>query len=59
MATNTSGYKGVSRHVNGLWRARIVINGKEYTTYHKTRAEASKAYKEMSRKLHGEFSNFK
>lgn len=44
---NTSGYKGVSRHINGKWRARLTAHGHEHCSYHDTRAEASKAYKAM------------
>lgn len=47
-AHNKSGYRGVSKHkATGMWRGRLNVNNHEYAKYCKTRAEASKAYKEM------------
>lgn len=42
---NRSGYKGVRRHIKGLWQARIMRNGKEISLgYFKTVEEAAAAY---------------
>lgn len=41
---NTSGYKGVSTHSSGLWRARARVDGKETTLgYFKDKVAAAAA----------------
>lgn len=54
---NTSGFKGVNKHArSGLWRSRVNINGREITTYHKTKEEAY-AHRRLSSAEHfGEFA---
>lgn len=56
--TNTSGFKGVSYvKESGKWQARIRFAGaRENLGYFATREEASAAYVEASKRLHGEFS---
>ena len=45
MKTNTSGYRGVSRHVSGKWQAEIKTNGvRTYLGLFSTAEEAAKAY---------------
>lgn len=54
--TNFSGksiYKGVGKHANGRWRARI--NG-DVIGYFDTETDAALAYNEVALKLHGEFA---
>jgi AP2 domain len=56
-SNNKSGYKGVNLHKpSGLWRACIVKDGKDYTTYHHDKVEAALSYNAMAIKLHGEFA---
>lgn len=55
---NTSGAKGVSRNVNGKWRARIWNNRKEiHLGTFETAAEAMAAYDKAAIALHGEFAS--
>jgi len=50
-------YKGVSFHPqSGLWRARISIDGKEKTTYHKTAEQAAAAYDKVAITAFGDFA---
>ena len=57
-SNNTSGFKGVNLHAySGLWRARTVVNGREITTYHKTKEEAYAARRLSSAEHFGEFAN--
>ena len=45
MKTNTSGYRGVSRHTSGKWQAEIKTNGvRTYLGLFSTAEEAAKAY---------------
>lgn len=55
---SNSGIKGVNFHnTTGKWRARIMLNRKEYSLgYFKTKEEAVNAYNQESIKLHGEYS---
>jgi hypothetical protein len=57
---NTSGFKGVSFHrASKKWRAQIVAAGTFYSLgLHKTREQASNAYKEAAKKLHTDFASF-
>jgi len=56
-SNNTSGYKGVSQHVSGLWKAYIKLNGKQHTEgYHKTKEGAARAYNRMAIEHYGEFA---
>lgn len=57
MSSNTSGFKGVSKYGN-KWRARSVLNGKEYCFgYFNTPEEAYEVWKVKAKELHGEFFN--
>ncbi len=48
--------KGVSWWKSGkLWRARLMVNGKEFYKYFKTRAEALSARKQMEQQYYGDF----
>ena len=52
---NTSGFKGCRLREKG-WQARITLQGKQHHLgFFKTAAEASAAYEEAAKKLHGEF----
>lgn len=54
---NTSGYKGVSWHpASGFWRARVHADGKEYTSYHRIKKAAARAYNKKAKELFGEFA---
>ena len=59
-STNTSGYKGVSKHTEvNKWIARIRSDGKLMCLGNfETKEEAYAAYCKASAKLHGQFSNF-
>ncbi len=57
---NKTGLKGVSLHSGGLWRARIVVNRKEYSLgLFKTKELAHAAYCKAATHYHGEFKNIK
>lgn len=58
---NTSGFKGVSRHIKaGKWQASIKINKRLiYLGIFETIKEAKKAYEKAAKKLHGEFRKIK
>ena len=57
--TNTSGWKGVSRH-KCSWRAQINVNGKRVRLgSFPTPEEAHAAYCEAAKRLHGEFARTK
>jgi hypothetical protein len=52
-----SKYKGVSFHpASNTWRARVCVNRKEKTTYHRTPEEAALAYDRLAIEAHGEFA---
>lgn len=55
--TNTSGYKGVSwRKARGKWEAQICVNSVTITIgLFDTPEEASKAYNDYAKRVHGEF----
>lgn len=53
---NTSGHKGINAHKYGLWRARVIIDGKEICKYFKTKTEAVEARKLLVQQYHGEFA---
>lgn len=57
IARNTSGYRGVSFHKQSKkWRARIWVNGKEETIgSFENPQEASEAYENRAKEVHGEF----
>lgn len=57
-ATNKSGYKGVSWHKEGKkWQSHIQANKKHYYLgLFDTAEEAHEAYKEASKRLHGNFA---
>lgn len=53
---NTSGFKGISLE-QGLWRARIWVNGKpKHLGSHKTKELAAKAYDRAAEKYFGDFA---
>lgn len=55
---NTSGFKGVSRHVQGHWQAIITVRGKaKFLGSFATREAASTAYQKAALAYHGEFAN--
>lgn len=56
--TNTSGYKGVSWHNQGLkWRAQIRVNGEYYSLgLYTNKEDAARAYDKKARELCGEFA---
>ena len=53
---NTSGRKGVNRHIDGRWRAKITVDGKtlHLGLFHRI-DDASAAYARASTKYFGEF----
>lgn len=51
-----SGYKGVSLHKSGLWRARLHVNGTDICRYFDKPEAAAKAYAQMAAEYHGEFA---
>lgn len=51
-----SGYKGVTKHVTGSWRARVQVNGKNKAIYTKTKEMAAFAYNVMALHYYGEFA---
>jgi HNH endonuclease len=52
----TLGLKGAQKLRNGRWRASILVDDKnQYLGYFDTAEEASAAFYEAARKLHGEF----
>lgn len=55
--TNTSGYKGVTKHKrSGLWQAQAMLNGKKfYFGQFKTIQEAVMEYDKQIKKLHGDY----
>lgn len=54
---NTSGKKGVHRHYDGRWRARIMVNGKHiHLGCFATVDEAHEAYLIAAKKYFGEFA---
>jgi hypothetical protein len=51
------GYKGVHRHKDGGWVAKIGSGpAREYLGYFATAEEAARAYNEAAKRLHGEFA---
>lgn len=54
---NTSGHKGVSKHRDKYWRAKITSEGKDYIKYFPIDQyqNACDWYDDMSNQLHGEF----
>ncbi len=58
IASNTSGYKGVSWHVGrGRWQAKISVESTRiFLGYFTTPAEAALAYNTAARKYHGAFA---
>lgn len=55
--TNTSGYKGVTRHKCGKFQASVVLNGKyHYRGLHQTAELAHIAASVARAELHGEFA---
>lgn len=59
-SSNKSGYKGVSfKPSKGKWVAQIGFrNTKKHIGYFDTPQEASKAYQEVSKQMHGSYSPF-
>lgn len=56
---NKTGYRGVCRHINGLFNARMKIGAKVMSLgYYKTSREAAEVYVLESLEHHGEFSPF-
>lgn len=54
---NSSGFKGVNKYRNGLWRARIQVNRKvKHLGYFKEKSAAIAAYREAAKIYHGEFA---
>lgn len=52
-----SKYKGVGKHINGKWIARIQVDGKRSTIgYFESELEAAIAYDRKAKELHGEFA---
>ncbi len=57
ISTNTSGYKGVSKH-GAYWMAVIGFNKKSnFLGLFAVKEEAAKAYRKAAKELHGEFEN--
>lgn len=59
-ADNVVGIKGVServhRHATKRWRARLMVHGRTYCTYHATQEEAAADYRRMAEEHHGDFA---
>jgi hypothetical protein len=56
--SNTSGFKGVTRHKSGRWQAQIRANGQQtYLGLFDLAIDAHAAYSAAATKLHGEFAN--
>ena len=54
---NTTGYKGVRKHRDGKWEAKIRVNGERiYLGIYVNIHDAAKAYDEAALKYHGEFA---
>jgi len=55
--TNTSGYRGVSKHGSG-WKATITVRYKQYVigTF-RNKEDAARAYDKWAKELYGEFAN--
>ena len=54
---NTSGYKGVRKHIRGYWESRIKVNGKEiHIGRYSDIKEAARAYNAVAKKHFGEFA---
>jgi hypothetical protein len=57
-SNNTSGFKGVIRHQNRCWRARIGIDGKKVSLgLYATAEEAARAYDAAAVEAFGEFAH--
>jgi hypothetical protein len=57
---NTSGFKGVSSHTGGRWRASMQIDGiQRHIGTFDTAEEAAEAYRTAVIPSHGEFARFK
>lgn len=58
--SNTTGYKGVSRHSSGKGFVATCRNGKEqvYLGFFMDAKEAHEAYRRAASEYHGEFANF-
>lgn len=57
--TNTSGYKGVTRHRTGKWQAQIGANGQsKYLGLFSTPELAHAVYCAAALEIHGQYANF-
>lgn len=57
--SNTSGFKGVSKHQDGKWVAKITHQYQQiYIGLYETPEAAHAAYCEMAKALHGEFARY-